>query len=131
MSSPNSWIWLRRDVALAVHDAQLAEHGGRPGIRSNELLDSALARPQNAAAYAPDSDAATLGAMYAIAIVRNHPFIDGNKRVGWVAMRLLLELNGVALTYDPIEAVLEMLALAAGERTDADFTTWVRERSRR
>ena len=97
-----------------------------PGVRSPELLDSALARPQTTAAYASDADAVMIGAVYAIAIAHNHPFIDGNKRVAWVAMRTFLQLNGVKLVFERAEAVTEMLALAAGERTDEQFTDWVR-----
>jgi death-on-curing protein len=131
VSSPSSWKWLRADIVSAIHDAQLAEHGGLPGVRSPELLDSALARPQTTAAYAENVDAGTLGAMYAIAIAHNHPFIDGNKRVAWVAMRTFLLLNGVTLVFDRSEAVSEMLALAAGKRTDEQFTDWVKRHATR
>ncbi len=126
MSSPNSWAWLRLDVVLAIHEAQLAEHGGQTGVRRSDLLESALGRPQTLAAYDAGADGVAIGAMYAVAIVRNHPFPDGNKRTGWVAMRLFLELNGIALTYSPAAAVAEVMALAAGERDDAAFTAWVR-----
>ncbi len=131
MNSPNKWKWLRRDVILAIHDAQLAEHGGGVGIRSPDLLDSALARPESIASYISDADAAVIGAMYAIALARNHPFIDGNKRTAWAAMRTLLALNGVRLAFEPAEAVTEMLALAAGERTDEQFTNWVQRHATR
>lgn len=128
MSSPSSWVWLRADVVAAIHEAQLSEHGGLRGIRSPELLDSALERPRQIAAYSPDADAVTVGAMYAIAIARNHPFVDGNKRVAWVAMRTFLQLNGVALRFERADAVTEMIFLAAGERADEQFTSWVRAR---
>jgi death-on-curing protein len=131
VSSPNNWKWLRADVILAIHDAQLAEHGGLPGVRSPDLLASALARPQTTAAYVDDADAVTIGAMYAIAIAHNHPFIDGNKRVAWVAMRAFLQLNGITLSFDRADAVSETLALAAGERTDEQFTDWVRRHATR
>lgn len=126
MSSPNNGKWLRADVVWAIHDAQLAEHGGLPGVRSPELLESALARPQTTAAYLDDAGAVLIGAMYAIAIARNHPFIDGNKRVAWTAMRTFLRLNGVTLAFERAEAVHEMLALAAGQLTGEQFTDWVR-----
>jgi death on curing protein len=129
VSLPNNWKWLRADVLTAIHEAQLVEHGGMPGVRSPELLDSALARPQTTAAYADEADAILIGATYAIAIARNHPFIDGNKRVAWVAMRTFLQLNGIKLTFERSEAVSDMLALAAGERTDEQFTDWVCMRS--
>ena len=126
MSSPSNWQWLRLDVVLAIHEAQLSEHGGRIGVRSRELLESALARPQTFAASTPDTNAATIGAMHAMAFARNHPFVDGNKRTAWVAMRTFFELNDVEFRYDPVEAIAEMLALAAGERTDEAFIAWVR-----
>jgi death-on-curing protein len=131
VSLPNNWKWLRADIVSAIHDAQLAEHGGLPGVRSPELLDSALARPQTTAAYVEDADATVVGAMYAIAIAHNHPFIDGNKRVAWAAMRTFLQLNGVTLVFERAEAVHEMLALASGERTDEQFTDWVRRHATR
>jgi death on curing protein len=131
VSSPSNWKWLRADTVTAIHDAQLAEHGGMPGVRSPELFESALARPQTTAAYGEDADAATIGSMYAIAIAHNHPFIDGNKRVAWAAMRTFLQLNGVTLAFERAEAVSEMLALAAGERTDEQFTDWVRRHAAR
>ena len=128
MSSQNSWTWLRLDVVLAIHEAQLAEHGGQTGVRSSDLLESALARPQSLTDYDAAADGIAIGAMYAIAIVRNHPFLDGNKRTGWVAMRTFLELNGIAMRFAPAVAVSEVLALAAGERDDVTFTAWVRSR---
>jgi len=126
VSSQSSWTWLRSDVVLAIHEAQLAEHGGQVGVRSPDLLESALVRPQTLAAYDDHADAIAVGAMYAIAIVRNHPFVDGNKRTGWVAMRTFFALNDVSLTFDPVVAITEVFALAAGERADDEFTAWVR-----
>jgi death-on-curing protein len=126
VSSQSKWTWLRADIVLAIHEAQLAEHGGMPGIRSAELLESALARPRTTADHAPHADAVTIGSMYAIALARNHPFVDGNKRVAWAAMRTFLALNSVILTFERAAAVHEMAALAAGERTDEAFTAWVR-----
>jgi death-on-curing protein len=126
VSLPNNWTWLRLDVVLAIHEAQLAEHGGQAGIRSHDLLESALARPESIAGYDANADVVSVGAMYAIGIVRNHPFLDGNKRTGWVAMRTFFALNEIELTFSPAAAVAEVLALAAGERDDATFTAWVR-----
>jgi death-on-curing protein len=131
VSSPSNWTWLRPDIVTAIHEAQLAEHGGLPGVRSAELLESALVRPKTTAAYVAEADAVVLGALYAIAIARNHPFIDGNKRVAWVAMRTFLRLNGVTLTFDRIDAVNVMLALAAGESTDEQFIAWERAHATR
>ena len=117
--------WLARDVVLAVHDEQLEEHGGAAGVRDPGLLESALARPQNAAAYA-DPDMAELAALYALGIARNHPFIDGNKRTAWTALVVFLDLNGVAFSPPEVEATVTMLEMAAGMMTDEAFIAWVR-----
>lgn len=117
--------WLTRDVVLAVHDEQLEEHGGAAGVRDLGLLESALARPQNAAAYA-DPDMAELAALYALGIARNHPFIDGNKRTAWTALVVFLDLNGVAFSPPEVEATVTMLEMAAGMMTDEAFIAWVR-----
>ena len=118
-------LWLSRRLILAIHDEQLREHGGAAGIRDDGLLDSALARPLNLAGYgAPDL--AELAALYALAIARNHPFIDGNKRTAYVALELFLALNGLRFTATDADAVLTMLALAAGTLGDEDFTLWVK-----
>ncbi len=118
-------VWLSRDLILAIHDEQLAEHGGSTGLRDPDLLDSDLARPLNRAGYG-EPDIAERAAVYALAIVRNHPFIDGNKRTGFVALELFLRLNGCAFTVGDAEAVVMMLAMAAGEVPDAEFIAWVR-----
>ena len=118
-------IWISDKVALAIHDEQLAEHGGASGVRDLGLLESALARPLNLASYG-EPDTAELGAAYAIAIARNHPFIDGNKRTAFMAMVLFLDLNGMRFEPSDGEAVLTMLGLAAGQVTDEAFTEWVR-----
>ena len=88
--------WLTRDLLLAIHDEQIAEHGGAPCIRDHALLESALARPRNHAGYGA-ADVASLGALYALAIARNHPFVDGNKRAAFVALETFLILNGFEL----------------------------------
>lgn len=118
-------IWLSRELILAIHDEQLAEHGGSIGLRDPGLLDSALARPLNRAAY-EQADVPELAAVYALAIARNHPFIDGNKRVAFVAMEVFLRLNGYHLTVGDAEAVVMFLAMAAGEVPDPEFIAWVR-----
>lgn len=119
------WVWLDRAVVVAVHEMQLAEHGGGMGTRDPGLLDSALARPVHLAAYqAPDAPA--LAAAYGYGIARNHPFIDGNKRTGFVAAELFLRLNGHLLAADDGDCVLTMLAVAAGDLSEADFATWLR-----
>ncbi len=118
-------VWLSRKIILAVHDIQLREHGGASGIRDEGLLESALARPLNRAGYG-EPDTVELAAVYAIAIARNHPFIDGNKRTAYVAMVLFLALNGMAFVPDYGDAVITMLTMAAGEMPDDAFVDWVR-----
>jgi death-on-curing protein len=122
-------VWLSHELVLAIHDEQLAVHGGSPGIRDDGLLQSALARPLNRASYG-DPDIVELAALYAIAIARNHPFIDGNKRTAYVALETLLILNGCRFPVSDAEAVVAMLAMAAGEMSDDEFTQWVRDNSR-
>jgi len=124
------WVWIERSVILAAHEEQLADHGGSPGIRDAGLLDSALARPLNRAAYGKP-DAAELAAAYAFGLAANHPFVDGNKRTAFVAMELFLALNGHELVADDAGCVMGMLAVAAGTMKEADFAEWVRRNSKR
>ena len=120
-------VWVREDVVLAVHLRQLAEHGGGEGIRDEGLLQSALARPQNLLAYGdPPPDLASLAAAYAYGIARNHPFIDGNKRMALIVARLFLLLNGIDLVATQEEKYSTFLALAAGELSEEDVANWVR-----
>jgi death on curing protein len=119
-------VWLSRQLILAIHDEQLAQHGGALGVRDDGLLDSALARPLNRAGYG-DPDVAELAAVYAIAIARNHPFLDGNKRTAYVALETFLALNGCAFPVSDADAVVATLAMAAGEMNDEEFTAWVRD----
>lgn len=119
-------VWLGRKLILAIHDEQLAQHGGALGVRDDGLLDSALARPLNRAGYG-DPDVAELAAVYAIAIARNHPFLDGNKRTAYVALETFLALNGCAFPVSDADAVVATLAMAAGEMNDEEFTAWVRD----
>lgn len=127
MAANDAWVWIDPAVILAVHDEQLAEHGGAAGVRDAGLMDSALARPQQLAAYGRP-DAADLAAAYGFGLARNHPFVDGNKRSAFVAVELFLALNGWVLQADDAECVLTMLALAAGEIDEASFAAWLRER---
>ena len=122
------WTWIEESVVWAVHEAQLAEHGGSAGVRDAGLLASALARPLNQAAY-DEPDAATLAAAYGFGIARNHPFIDGNKRTAFVCSELFLILNGYLLQADDALCVSTMLALAAGELPEAEFADWLRNHS--
>jgi death-on-curing protein len=121
-------VWLSRQIVLAVHDIQLREHGGASGIRDEGLLESALARPLNRAGYG-EPDTAELAAVYAIAIARNHPFIDGNERTAYVAMEIVLALNGMAFMATDADAVIMTLTMAAGEISDEAFMDWVRRNS--
>lgn len=120
------WRWLDAAVLRAVHEEQLAEHGGAPGTRDEGLFESALARPQQLAHYG-EPDAADLAASYAFGIARNHPFVDGNKRTAFVALELFLALNGFALQVSDEACVLTMLALAAGELDEAVLAAWIRQ----
>jgi len=121
-------VWLDTDIALAVHDRQLSEHGGSAGVRDAGMMESALARPVNRWAYGED-DLATLAAGYAFGVARNHPLVDGNKRTAWVLARLFLALNGVILAFAPEDAIRAMLALAAGEISEEEMAGWFRQRS--
>ena len=123
----NQWQWLREDVIIALHDEQLAEHGGLSGIRDRGLLQSALARPENLAAYG-EPDGCEVAAAYAFGIARNHPFNDGNKRTAALAMLLFLSMNRIAFTISEAELVALILALAAGELTEDQVAAWLRER---
>ena len=122
------WRWLLERVVTAVHDEQIAEHGGIPGIRDANLLLSALARPQHQAAYGEPS-VFDLAAAYAFGIICNHPFIDGNKRTGFLSAYIFLELNGWELTAPEPEAVTASLALARGEIDAAGFSQWLKSNS--
>ena len=121
------WTWVAPDVVLAIHDRQLAEHGGSEGLRDPGLLSSALARPENAAAYATP-DAAGLAAAYAFGIAKNHPFVDGNKRTAWVVARLFLVLNDHRLVFSPADAIAAVEALAAGTLDEPALAAWFRTR---
>jgi death on curing protein len=124
-------IWLEKPLALAIHDRQLAEHGGTGGVRDEGLLESALARPQQLHAYGdPAPDLADLAAALAYGIARNHPFLDGNKRTAAVACETFLELNGATLEADDLELYPVYLALAEGKLSERDFAAWLRSRVR-
>lgn len=119
------WVWPDREVIVAVHEMQLAEHGGLAGVRDAGLLDSALSRAPNLAAYG-QPDAAALAAAYGWGPSRNHPFIDGNKRTGFVAAELFLNLNGHDLQATDADCVLTMFGVAAGEVSEDAFAAWLR-----
>lgn len=120
------WVWLDNSVILAVHDEQLAEHGGISGVRDEGMFLSAMSRAQNLAAYgAPDY--AELAAAYGVGLAKNHPFLDGNKRTAFVAVELFLVLNAFDLVANDVNCTLTMLAVAAGDMDEAALAAWIRE----
>ena len=124
-------VWIERAFALAIHERQLAEHGGGSGVRDETLLESALARPQQLHAYGdPPPDLADLAASLAFGLARNHPFVDGNKRTAAVACETFLLLNDAALVASDIELYPVYLALAEGTLSETDFAAWLRQRLR-
>lgn len=122
-------IWIDLPVVLAIHDEQIAEHGGSSGVRDQGLLCSALDRPKNIAAYEPDAerDLARLAAAYGYGIVKNHPFIDGNKRTALVVTETFLNLNGPGLLADDAACVAVIEALAGGTMKEDTFAAWIRD----
>jgi death-on-curing protein len=120
-------VWIDRTLALAIHERQLAEHGGGSGVRDETLLESALARPQQLFAYGdPPPDLAALAASLAFGLARNHPFVDGNKRTAAVACELFLALNNAVLQADNVELYPVYLSLAEGSLSETDFAAWLR-----
>jgi death on curing protein len=119
--------WLSMNVILAIHSDQVREHGGSLGVRDKGLLESALDRPRNRFYYEPDSDPAQLAAAYGIGIAKNHPFVDGNKRVAFQAMYVFLGVNGLTITADEEEVVRLVLALASGELNEEELVAWLRK----
>lgn len=124
-----AWRWVRPDVVYAVHESQLAQHGGLDGIRNRDAVESALARAEQRTAYGePAPDAADLAAAYAFGLARNHGFADGNKRTAWVVARLFLADNGVQLDFSATEAIQTMQSLAAGTLEEEELARWFRRR---
>jgi len=122
--------WIDKDLALAYHNLQIAEHGGGDGVRDVGLLESALARPRNLHAYEPDADLASLAAAYAFGIVKNHPFVDGNKRTGYVVMESFIYLNGGELKAERSDKYLTFIALADGSLSEDELAEWLRRNSK-
>ena len=120
--------WVLREVVLMLHEQSLAQFGGSAGMRDEGMLDSALGRPQNLFAYG-NPTLFDLAASYAFGLVKNHPFIDGNKRTGFVVAVTFLECNGRCFTADEVDAAVRTLALAAGEETEAEFAAWLKANS--
>lgn len=125
-----NWRWIDRHALVLLHDASLAEHGGSAGLRDEGLIESALARPQNLAAY-ESPDFADLAAAYGVGLAKNHAFVDGNKRAAFLGVGLFLALNGYRLVAAQADATLTMLAVAAGHMDEPAFAAWIREHSRK
>ena len=124
-----AWVWINKGMLLLLHDESLAEHGGDSGLRDEGLLDSALARPENLAAY-EQPDFAALTASYCVGLAKNHPFVDGNKRAALLATGLFLLLNGKKLIASQADATLAVLGVAGSEITEVEFSAWVRRNSK-
>jgi len=123
-------VWLDREDALGIHDMLLAQHGRLAGVRDNELRESALARPRNHHAYG-ETSMHVLSAMYAAGVIRNHPFVDGNKRTGFMLAAMFLELNGWELTASEESVVMKTFGLASGDIWEEEYAAWLEEDSRR
>jgi death-on-curing protein len=119
------WKWVSEKTVLAIHDEQIAEHGGMPGVRDMALVESAIHRPQNIATYG-DSDVADLAASYEYGISSNHGFLDGNKRTAFVTAYVFLLDKGYDLMAGDQEAVTTVLAVAAGEMSEIELAVWFR-----
>lgn len=120
-------VWIEKRLALAIHDRQLAEYGGSTGVRDENLLESALARPQQSHAYGnPAPDLAALAASLAFGLARNHPFVDDNKRTATVCCETFLILNAARLPASDADFYLNILALAEGHLSEDDFAAWLR-----
>ncbi len=125
-----SFIWVQEQVVWAIHEFQLAEHGGGVGVRDAGLLASALARPVNLVAYGKP-DVIDCAAAYGFGLSRNHPFIDGNKRTAFVCMELFLALNGYQLVATDVDCVQTMLAVAAGDLDEPGLAAWLRSNTQK
>lgn len=123
MSEPR---WLSTEEVLVAHDRQLRRFGGPPGLRDQGALESALSRPQNRFHYGV-TDMSELAAAYAFGLARNHAFVDGNKRIAFVAMMAFLRLNGIAFAPDQASSAAIILALAAGEVSEESLARWIRD----
>jgi death-on-curing protein len=124
-------VWLSRVVVDAVHNDQVREHGGAPGVRDENVLESALARAQQKWHDADHTDVPALAAAYAFGLVKNHPYRDGNKRIGFLAMVTFLGVNGYDFSATDAEVVAEILALADGTVSEEALADWIRQHSYR
>jgi death on curing protein len=126
MSEPE---WILKETVLGLHEQSLYEHGGSSGMRDEGLLDSALGKPPNLFVYGKPN-LFDLAASYAYGLVKNHPFIDGNKRTGFITALLMLELNGLHFNATEADAAIQTLALAAGDMTESDYAAWLEANSK-
>lgn len=124
-----TWRWIDKNLLVILHDESLVMHGGASGVRDEALLDSALNRAPNLA-HGDQPDYAELAAAYGVALAKNHPFVDGNKRVAFLSVGVFLMLNGHRLTATQVDATLIMFAVAAGEIDEPAFAEWIRQNSR-
>ena len=122
--------WIQKKTVLAIHNLQLVEHGGSPGLRDESLLDSALGKPQHVFAYVDDADIFRLAASYAFGLATNHPFVDGNKRTALVVSVTFLDLNGWDVTSSREDEYLTFYGLAAGEVSEEELAAWFRTHTR-
>ena len=127
MTSP---IWLDRLIVEAIHFDQLRLHGGLPGLRDENALESSLARPRNRSVYDSSSDLAALAAAYGYELITSHPFVDGNKRVGFLAMYVFLGLNGKEIEAEEPEVVELMIEIAGGRCSEEEIAAWLRRHLR-
>ena len=123
----SKWRWVPLNVVLAIHDRQIAEHGGLGGVRDLGLLESALARPETLFSYG-EPDAADLAAAHLFGLANNHEFADGNKRTAWVVARLFLMDNGMRLRFDRLDAIAAVESVAGGGLDEAELAEWLRGR---
>jgi death on curing protein len=126
MTEPNEPLWITYEQSIAIHSRQLRRFGGAPGLRDEGMLHSALERPVNKWTY-EQASLAELAAAYAFGLAKNHAFIDGNKRIAFMAMMVFLRKNGVGFAPDPAQATTIILALAAGEISEESLTRWIRD----
>jgi death-on-curing protein len=126
MSEPNEPLWITYEQAIAIHSRQLRRFGGASGLRDEGMLRSALERPINKSRY-EQADLAEQAAAYAFGLAKNHAFVDGNKRIAFMAMVVFLHKNGVAFSPDPAQATAIILSLAAGEVSEESLTRWIRD----
>lgn len=123
-------VWVPVDVIIDLHDESITEFGGLPGIRDENSLRSALARPEQILNYEPEADLFRLAGAYATGLTRNHPFFDGNKRMAFLAVGIFLNLNGYYLDETEAKATEMVLALSRKDIEESEFTSWIREMSR-